>query len=64
MLNWLVEIRGERSQYKVAEEIGIPQSTYGAIEVGNRRPSVEMAKKIAGALGFAWTRFFEDQESA
>jgi len=64
MLKWLVEIRGERTQYKVAEEIGISQSAYASIEVGSRRPSVEMAKKIAGALGFAWTRFFEDQESA
>lgn len=64
MLDWLVEIRGERSQYKVAEEIGIPQSTYACVEKGTRNPSVEMAKKIAGALGFAWTRFFEDQESA
>lgn len=64
MLKWLIELRGDRSQQKVAEEIGIAQSTYSSIEVGTRRPSVDMAKKIAGALGFAWTRFFEDQESA
>lgn len=59
MLDWLVAIRGDRSQYKVAEEIGIAQSSYASIETGARRPSVEMAKKIATVLGFEWTRFFE-----
>ncbi len=60
MLDWLVEIRGDRSQYKVAEEIGIAQSTYANIEKGIRNPSVRMSKKIAAAMGFEWTRFFED----
>lgn len=59
MLKWLVEIRGKRSQAALAKEIGIPQSTYAAIEVGFRRPSVAMAKRIAEAMGFCWTRFFE-----
>lgn len=61
MLDWLVAIRGERSQYKAAEEIGIAQSTYASIEVGRRKPSVAMAKRIAGVLEFEWTRFFEDE---
>ena len=59
MRDWLVEIRGPKSQYKVAEEIGIAQSTYASIETGSRRPSVEMAKRIAKAMGFEWTRFYE-----
>lgn len=59
MLKWLVELRGNRSQYALAKEIGIPQSTYASIEVGSRRPSVDLAKKIADAMGFSWTRFFE-----
>lgn len=59
MLDWLVEIRGKRSQQKVADEIGIAQSSYASIEVGSRRPSVDMAKKIAAVLGFEWTKFFE-----
>ena len=59
MLKWLVELRGNRSQAALAKEIGIPQSTYASIEVGIRRPSVDMAKKIAEAMGFPWTRFFE-----
>lgn len=62
MLNWLIETRGNRSQYKMAAEIGISQSYYASIEVGSRRPSVEVAKKIGGTMGFEWTRFFEDQD--
>lgn len=60
MLRWMAEIRGNRSQYKMAEEIGIPQSTYASIEAGSRRPSVEMAKRIARVMGFDWTRFFQE----
>ena len=59
MRDWLVEIRGTKSQYKVAEEIGIAQSTYASNETGSRRPSVEMAKRIGKAMGFEWTRFYE-----
>lgn len=59
MRDWLVEIRGPKSQYKVAEEIGIAQSTYASIETGSRRPSVEMAKRIGKAMDFEWTRFYE-----
>ena len=59
MRDWLVEIRGTRSQYKVAEEIGIAQSTYASIETGSRRPSVDMAQRVAEKMGFDWTRFYE-----
>ena len=61
-MDWLVKIRGKRSQYEVAREIGIPQSTYASIETGARRPSVTMAKKIAKVMGFQWTKFYEDQD--
>lgn len=64
MRRWLTEIRGGRSQYTVADEIGIAQSTYASIESGSRNPSVEMAKKIAAALGFDWTRFYEESSGA
>ncbi len=64
MRSWLVEIRGKRSQYKIAEEIGIAQSTYASIEVGSRQPSVQMAKRIAKVLGFDWTRFYEDADES
>ena len=38
------------------------QSGYASIETGARRPSVDMAKRIAAVLGFKWTRFFEEDE--
>lgn len=59
-MDWLVKIRGESTQQEVANAIGIAQSTYAAIETGARNPSVPMAKRIAKAMGFEWTRFFED----
>lgn len=63
MKEWLREIRGEKSTYDVAKEIGIAQSTYFSIETGARRPSVDMAKRIAAALGFEWTRFFDEKSA-
>lgn len=64
-MEWLKEIRGDKSQQSVADEIGIAQSTYASIEVGSRKPSVPMAKRIAAALGFNWTRFYDnDQDGA
>ena len=35
---------------------------YSFIELGVRRPSVEVAKKIAAVMGFHWTRFYEDED--
>ena len=66
MRDWLVQTRQKRgeSQYKTAAVIGIPQSTYAMLETGARRPSVDMAKKIGAALGFDWTRFYEDAPAA
>lgn len=60
MRKWLVEKRGNRSQYEIARKIGIPQSTYASIEAGSRNPSVQMAKRIALAMGFEWSLFFEE----
>lgn len=62
MREWLIEIRKSKklSQYKAAQLSGISQSYYAAIEVGSRgNPlNVDVAKKIASALGFQWTRFY------
>ncbi len=43
----LKELRGKKTQAKVCEEMGIPQSTYAMYEVGKRIPSDEMKIKIA-----------------
>ena len=62
MRKWLIELRKGRSQAQVAEAAGITQQMYSAVELGVRRPSVEVAKKIASVLGFNWTRFYEDED--
>lgn len=61
-MKWLKAIREERNltQEEVAKKIGASQPTYCNIESGVRQPSVKMAKQIGVALGFDWTRFFED----
>lgn len=59
---WLRDIRekADKSGSKVAEEAGISQQMYSFIEIGQKTPSVQVAKRIATVLGFDWTRFFED----
>lgn len=47
---------------QVGESAGISESYYSMIESGERRPSVETAKKIAAVLGISWTAFYEDGE--
>jgi len=59
---WLIELRKGYSQTQIAKAAGITQQMYSFIELGVRRPSVEVAKKIAAVLGFDWTRFFEDED--
>ena len=55
---WLIALRGNETQEQIAKKCGISQNYYCWIELGERRPSVETAKKIAETLGFDWTLFF------
>ncbi|CAM4019333.1 helix-turn-helix transcriptional regulator [Mesobacillus zeae] len=59
---WLHEERAaaKRTQEEVAEAAGIKRPYYSQIESGVRRPSVDVAKKIAGYIGFDWVLFFEN----
>ena len=61
MLEWLRAIRKEKNlrQTEVARAAKISQPSYHNIEYGNRRPSVETAKRIAECLDFEWTKFFQ-----
>lgn len=52
------ELEGQ-TQNQLASKIGISRAYYTNIENGKRKPSVDIAKKIATALGFEWTRFYE-----
>lgn len=61
-VDWLKDIRTNigKTQEQVADDAGITRGAYCNIETGDRRPSVEVAKRIAEVLGFEWTRFFEE----
>lgn len=58
---WLANIRGKLTHEEVAKIAGISRSTYSNIESGNRNPSVKVAKKIAHALKFDWSLFFDQK---
>lgn len=64
MRSWLVANREAKGfkQKEVSDAVGISQPSYCNIENGVKHPSVDTAKKIAGVLGFEWTRFFEEEE--
>jgi len=49
------------TQEDVAKLANIDRAYYTMIENGTRNPSVRVAKRIALALGFPWTIFFEEQ---
>ena len=64
MRTWLKNIRTEKNltQSEIAKMAGVDVTMISKIELGERRPSVEVAKKIAAVLGFNWTRFYEDDQ--
>ncbi|MEV9641727.1 helix-turn-helix transcriptional regulator [Mammaliicoccus sciuri] len=51
------------SQQQVAEASDISRQFYGMIENGERRPSVEVAKKIGKLLNINWSIFFETKSN-
>lgn len=62
-MDWLKKLRKERGykQIEIAKICDITQGCYTHIETGKRKPSVELAKKIAKVLNFEWTLFFENK---
>lgn len=59
--NWLINKRQEQEllQRDVAEKSGISVKHYSALETGERRPSPQVAQRIAEVLDFPWTKFYE-----
>lgn len=57
-MEWLKEIRDQKNktQSEISDACQISQVAYSYIENGRRRPSVDVAKRIAAALEFDWTR--------
>ncbi len=60
---WLRNRRIEKNltQLEIAEMAGVDVTMISKIELGERRPSVELAKKISSVLDFDWTLFFRDE---
>ena len=50
------------TQAELGAEIGIAQRTVAAYESGERRPSVDVAKRLAEALDFSWAELFEGDD--
>lgn len=48
------------TQNEVANAAGISRVSYCNIEIGRRKPSVPVAKRIAQVLHFDWTLLFDD----
>ena len=59
MREWLVDIRGNRTHQQISVLAGVSRNYYTEIENGVKTPSVEIAKKLAKALKFDWTLFFD-----
>ena len=61
---WLKDIRARQNmtQQEVANAANVDATMISKIELGERRPSVEVAKKIASVLGFDWVLFYQDED--
>lgn len=58
-LKTLRKAKGLR-QTDLAQAANISQSLVVKIELGERKPSVKVAKRIAAVLDFDWTEFFKE----
>ena len=60
---WLIDLRRNTglSQADIAKKLEISAAHYSYIEKGERRPSVDVAKKIAALMGFEdeWFKLLE-----
>lgn len=60
-MDWMRDLRHKRkiTMRQVAESIGVTESFISQVERGNKRPSIETAKKLADVYKVKWTKFFE-----
>ena len=50
------------TQEQLAKECEVQRTTITMIEIGENKPSVELAKKLGKIFDVAWSDFFEDSE--
>ena len=50
------------TQEQLASECGVQRTTITMIELGENKPSVELAKKLGKIFEVAWSDFFEDSD--
>lgn len=50
------------TQAELAQRLGVSQRMVAACEAGERRPSVDLAKRIDQELGLPWVEFYEEGE--
>ena len=60
----LKELRTAKSmtQEQLAKECEVQRTTITMIEIGENKPSVELAKKLGKIFEVAWSDFFEDSD--
>ena len=63
MLN-IKELRTAKglTQEQLASECGVQRTTITMIELGENKPSIELAKRLGAIFDVAWSDFFEDDE--
>lgn len=61
---WLIDLREKKdlTQEQMAVLCETTQMNISHIENGVRRPSPELAQRIAKILKFKWTKFYENEE--
>ena len=50
------------TQEQLANECGVRRTTITMIELGENKPSIELAKRLGKIFDVAWSDFFEDDE--
>lgn len=50
------------TQEQLAKECDVQRTTITMIEIGENKPSVELAKKLGEIFNIPWYDFFEDAE--
>ena len=50
------------TQAELALVLGVTQRMVAACELGERRPSVDLAQRIGAELGMPWTLFYPEDD--